>query len=396
MRRLVQAVIFLLLPCTPAIATSLPAIPLAASVAAKAGSPTLVQGELGGVPFAIARPASWNRRLLLLAHGSRPESAPLLADLSLESFAYKTLLDEGWMVATTSFRRNGIIIGDAIADLDALRAYIVDKYGVPQRVLLEGESMGGLIVTLLAEREPEVLTVAARNYDGAVAIGAALDAREPNSTIGLTLQPGIPIIFLTNQSELEGPKLYVSPKIPHPITDAPRPVIFYLTRNGHVNVNQRERLEALRALNLWLDRGPAALPRPAEGQPFFDATIPLAPQPSQVARHADGRGFDARITEVSPFYGNVELNAQPDDFAAVGIVPWSWFELKVGDRTQRIRYGRDFDSVKRGEWVAYPQAEGFCWIARSYDSAAATLGMKPGDIVTLRRYDDPKEAEPNP
>jgi hypothetical protein len=392
MRRLVNAVIFLLLPGLPVVAASRPSMPLAASVATKAGVPTVVQGEIAGAKFTLLRPSSWNRRVLLIAHGSRPETAPLLADLSPESLEYKTLLDEGWMIAMTSFRRNGIIIVDAIADLDALRAHIVDQYGTPQRVLLEGDSMGGAIVTLMAEREVETVTITPRSYDGAVAIGAALDVREANGTLGLTLQPRIPLLFLTNQSEIEGPKLYVFPKHPQDTDNLEvRPVLFRVARSGHVNVNQRERLAALRALNLWLDRGRAALPKPAEGQMFFDATITPEPEHSQVAMQADGRGFDATITEVSPIYGNVVLNAQPSDFAAAGIAPWSWFQLKVGDKTQRIRYGRDFDSVKRGEWVAFPGAEGFCWIARSYDNAAATLDLKLGDTVTLRRFDDATE-----
>jgi alpha-beta hydrolase superfamily lysophospholipase len=63
------------------------------------------------------------------------------------------------MVATTSYRRNGLVVADAIADLDALRAYIAQAYGEPERVILEGESMGGLIVTIMAERDPGPTTV---------------------------------------------------------------------------------------------------------------------------------------------------------------------------------------------------------------------------------------------
>jgi alpha-beta hydrolase superfamily lysophospholipase len=75
------------------------------------------------------------------------------------------------MVATTSYRRNGLIVGDAIADLDALRAYIARAYGEPERVILEGESMGGLIVTIMAERDKGP-------YDGAVVFDATLYIKE--------------------------------------------------------------------------------------------------------------------------------------------------------------------------------------------------------------------------
>ena len=72
-----------------------------------------------------------------------------------DHLATRTLLDEGWLVATTSYRRNGPIVADAMADLDALRAHIAATLGEPQRVLLAGDSMGGLIVTLMAERVPQ-------------------------------------------------------------------------------------------------------------------------------------------------------------------------------------------------------------------------------------------------
>lgn len=340
-------------------------------------SVTLDQGEIAGAKYALARPTHWNRRLLLIAHGLRDEKMPLVADLFPDHLAYKTLLDEGWMIAKTSYRRNGIIVADGIADLDALRDLVVQKFGEPDRVLLEGESMGGLIVTLIAEREPG-------RYQGAVGIGAALQVREGRSVVGLSLQPKIPLIFLTNQSELDGPRGYVNAPAPRPDA-ALRPVLFRVSRDGHVNVNQRERLVALRALNAWLDSGPSALPHPATGAPFFDATVPAEPQPSQVIAAADGRGFTTRVVEVSGNYGNVFLNAQPADFAAAGIEPMTPFELTVGGKTYRVIYGRDFSSVKKGEWVVFPNADGFVWLARNYASAAATAGIATGDTVGIRR-----------
>ena len=42
--------------------------------------------------------------------------------------------------------------------------------------------------------------------------------------------------------------------------------VFQIDRDGHVNVNQAERLHAIRVLNTWLDHGPSSLPRPQPGQ----------------------------------------------------------------------------------------------------------------------------------
>jgi hypothetical protein len=60
----------------------------------------------------------------------------------------------------------------------------------------------------------------------------------------------------------------------------------------------------------------------------------------------------------------------------------------------RVLYGRDFTSVKRTEWVAFPNADGFFWLARNYADAAAAAKLNPGDSVSIRRYDEPKAAPP--
>jgi len=346
---------------------------------------SLDEGELeAGAKFAIARPAQWNGGLLIIAHGFRAEDAPLVADLNPEHLAYRTLREEGWMIAKTSYRRNGIIIADAVADIDNLRDYIERTYGEPKRVLVEGDSLGGLIATLIAERPPGDFP----RYHGCVAVGASLSTREPGGTLGLTLGTQIPLIFLTNRSELTGPKTYVNPLTPLPPEHrAIQPVLFRVARDGHVNVNQHERLTALRALNTWLERGRDALPKAADGAEFFDATHTPEPQPSEVVFDADRRGFTARVTEVTSIFGNVALNAQPIDFANVGISRNAWFRFTAHGEHRRVMFGSDFNSVKRGEWIAFPNADGFFWIARNRENAAATANLRVGDEVHIRSYD---------
>jgi pimeloyl-ACP methyl ester carboxylesterase len=359
------------------------AVMLLVLAAGMPAAPIIETGEIEGAKFMLARPERWNGMVLLLAHGYRAEDRPLVADLFPDQLSRRALLAEGWIVAKTSYRRNGIIIADAIADLDALRAHIARQFGRPQRVILEGESMGGLIVTLIAEREP----AAPRLYSGAIAIGAALHIKEANSPLGLSMQPKIPLLFLANQSEMEAPRLYVTADIGR--SPSLRPALFRIARHGHVNVNQPERLAALRALNAWLDRGRAALPPTAADAPFFDATVPPTTQPSQVTLHGDRRGFDARVILISAVYGNVFINAQPADFAAAGIGGMTYLQLVTPAKTYRLRFARDFADVPRGDWVVFPNADGFCWLARNRADAAATAGLSVGDTVTLRRYDPP-------
>jgi hypothetical protein len=173
-----------------------------------------------------------------------------------------------------------------------------------------------------------------------------------------------------------------------------RPVLFRVSRDGHVNVNERERLVALRALVAWLDGGNTAVPPPPADGLFFDATVEPVPVPSRVEPHPDGRGFDARVIEVSAVYGNVFIDAQPADFTAAGIGGMRWFQLTAHGQTFRVLHGRDFGSVKRGEWVAFPNADGFYWIARNHADAAATGRLTVSDVVTIRRYDAPAVEAP--
>ncbi|HZL46504.1 MAG TPA: SAM hydroxide adenosyltransferase [Opitutaceae bacterium] len=339
-------------------------------------------GEIEGAKFVIARPAHWNGCVLLLAHGFREEKAPLVADLNPDHLAYRTLLDEGWVVAKTSFRRNGMIIRDAIADLENLRAHIAATCGAPRRVVLEGDSMGGAIVTLIAEQFAD-------HYQGAVAVGAALQARESKRSLAFNLQPQIPLVFLTNQSELDGPRKYVTAPFDRPI----QPLLLEVARAGHVNVNQRERLAALRTLFDLIDHQPVALPTVDGAPKFFDATQEPAPGPSQV-RFLNEGGFAARVTEVTAIYGNLALNAQPSDFAAADIALGASFELVVRSQSFRVLYGRDFASVKRGQWVAFPNADGFFYVARNNADAAATAGLEAGAPVIIHRLSDTSADSP--
>jgi pimeloyl-ACP methyl ester carboxylesterase len=343
---------------------------------AATGGVKLDTGEIEGARFTIARPASWNRCVLLVAHGFRDQSAPLVADLNPRHLAYRTLLDEGWIVAKTSYRRNGLILRDAITDLENLRAHIARNCGEPQITILEGDSMGGAIVTLMAEQFSD-------HYQGAVAVGAALQVREPGGTLAFNLQSRIPLVFLANRSELDGPRHYLAAPFDRPVP----PVLLEVARDGHVNVNQRELLVAIRAVRTLIDGQPLALPRVAGAPGWFDATRPADPGPSQVRLLNDG-GFEARVIEVTAIDGNAILNVQPLDLARAAIAPGTRFDLTAKGRTFRVVYGRDFTSAPRGGWVAFPDADGFLLLARNSDNAAATAGLAEDDTVVIHRVLD--------
>jgi pimeloyl-ACP methyl ester carboxylesterase len=268
-----------------------------------------------------------------------------------------------------------MIVGDAIADLDALRAYIVTAYGELDRVVLEGESMGGLIVTIMAERDPGL-------YDGAVVFDATLYVKEASMQVGLSLLPRIPLIFLSTQRETAETKSYLTALVARP---APviQPVLFLVQREGHTNINQAEHLEAFQAINAWIDGGRDALPQPKDQAQYFDATVAPDPGPSTAVPLPGGRGFRTFVAEVDAVYGNVLLKAQAGDFAAGGIPSMTFCTLRAGDREYRALYGRTYTDVKDKEWVAFPDADGRTVLSRNFANAAATAGLRVGDAVTF-------------
>ena len=358
---------------------------------AAAAAPVVERGELGGAAYAIAHPAKWNHAVLLLAHGFRNAGATLDPELDPARPDCRALLDEGWIVAATSYRRNGVILADAIADLDALRAHIAETSGLPTRVLLEGDAMGGLVVTLMAERLPEPDAAGHPTYDGALAVDATLSDRESNSTVGLSLQPKLPLLFLANQDELDAPAHYLEKAILRDRGDV-RPGVARVAREGHVNVSAGERLACLRLLDAWIDGRTGVPPVAAFKEPFLDVTIAPAVRPSQVTRTADGRGFAARVAGGQREDGALVLDAQAADFAAAGIRPLTWFQLAAAGRTWRVRYGNGYQRAGRGEWIAFPDADGFTRLVRALGDAAAASELRQGDAVTVRRYVE----EPSP
>ncbi len=333
------------------------------------GAPTppslrMVAGEIEGAKFTLAIPDPWNRNVLILAHGYRPEGAALAAEVPLEDPACARLIGVGWMVAATSYRRNGIIVRDAIADINALRDHIESTEAAPRLVILLGESMGGAIVTSIAENQPG-------RFHGAVAIGAALEARDEGEPPALSHAPQIPLLFLTNQSESAGPENYVAAAADAPVP----PARWIVARDGHVNVNPAERSLALDALITWITTNQIERAR--------DATVAIDAGPAAVS--FSGNAVHGAVRNVTDAHGNIFTTFRPRDLAALGLRKGEVFDLEAGGKTFRVRYGNDYSDVPRGAWIAFDRAEGVVLIARNYENAATTAGVSRGDPLTIRR-----------
>ncbi len=359
----------------------------AVATAAAATEPVMVRGEIGGAKYTWMQPAQWNHAVLLVAHDWRPETAALKADFSPQASSYRQLCQDGWIVAQTSFRRNGPIVLDAIHDLDALRAEIEKRFGPPHRVLIEGNAMGGLIALAIAERNPEIPPL----YDGVIAIDPSFTLRglEENFS-GITMQPKIPVVFLCNHNQADSALRYMRLNLPKTVRPFV-PVVLRVNRDGHLNVNQAERWVALATLNDWLEANTPTMKSPDEKLEYIDVTRVPEPSPSRVFFDEDRHGFTAHIEDISEDDGVLTLDAQAVDFADAGIVPNAWFRAEIHGHGYRVRYGRDFASVKRASWVAVLNADGFFWLTRNLSNAEKTVDAQLGDLVHVTRYETQKE-----
>jgi pimeloyl-ACP methyl ester carboxylesterase len=336
-------------------------------------APREFTGEIDGALYHIVAPeGDWKGSLWIEAHGHRNEGSPLVASLSRAHPFNVALLGRGWAIATTSYRRNGIIVDDAIADLLALRTEAAAKLGEPKIVIIEGSSMGGGIATLIAESSRS------EKFTGIVAAGAALQVVDPQFTaLKLTHAPRIPIVFLTNQSELDGPAAYVIAARERAEPETVRPVLWKVLRDGHVNVNAPERLGALEAVVAWATTGVSPGDRD-------DATVALDAGPSTAQVAADGT-LRATVRDLARVYGNLYTDLQPADFEQLGIERGGWFLLTSATGTFKVRYGTTYSDVPQGEWIAFPTADGTVMIARNRANAAETAGLATGDTFTVAK-----------
>ena len=129
-------------------------------------------GTLSGAKYEIEMPRTWNGTLLLFSHGYRPvqpappEFAPVPADVKDAQDApnrpvASALLAQGYALAGSAYATNGWAVADGVTAGEQLRDFFVQKIGQPNRTYAWGESLGGLITEMLAEKHPDWIAGAA-------------------------------------------------------------------------------------------------------------------------------------------------------------------------------------------------------------------------------------------
>jgi pimeloyl-ACP methyl ester carboxylesterase len=120
-------------------------------------------GTLAGAKYEIELPRTWNGTLLLFSHGYRParpappDFAPVRTDAQAAptDAAATALLGKGYALAGSAYATNGWAVADGVAAGEQLRDFFAQKVGQPDRTYVWGESLGGLITEMLAEKHPD-------------------------------------------------------------------------------------------------------------------------------------------------------------------------------------------------------------------------------------------------
>jgi len=359
-------------------------------------------GELDGATYAIAVPLDWKGRVLLYLHGTRPQGAPLVAELNIFDDAFSHLLSDGWMLATTSYRSHGLALTDALADAIGLHRRLRDLFGVPEMTLIEGRSMGGTAGILLAERYPE-------KFSAVVTVGAALlNARlaleqtgsggtYANQVAGagreaLTYRPLIPLILLVNESELSPARSYVASAWRHHAADERDvvvPALWEIKRPGHNWVTDSERLNAVLHAASWVTGGTFITRRgtPAMAAPDFEPTHSALPTPEGMYTVENERRVRGSVVGLTPT-GGFTISTPRQALASIGIKKgckfWLWCD--EGETTPLpVRVTLDeypFLNSRDYDWCATfePVHEWLNVFVRTYEycNAARLLQVKLG------------------
>lgn len=169
-------------------------------------------GVIDGAAYTIKLPARWNGSLLIYSHGYRyanpgpPNFGPVSTAAQVSSTdkgdgsdpLSQQLLSEGYALAGSSYSSNGWAVADGVKADEQLHAKFLSVVGTPKRTYVWGDSLGGLITELVAEKD-------AAWVDGAAPMCGAVAGPNDNLDLALDVAYGVrqlvdPTLKLTGYS----------------------------------------------------------------------------------------------------------------------------------------------------------------------------------------------------
>jgi pimeloyl-ACP methyl ester carboxylesterase len=110
--------------------------------------------DSAGAHYLIAMPAKWSGVLVVHAHGGPSLGEPKASRADEDIRRWAITLTEGHAWAGSVFRQGGFAVTTAAEDTERVRRIFVDHVASPRRILLHGQSWGGMVATRAAELFP--------------------------------------------------------------------------------------------------------------------------------------------------------------------------------------------------------------------------------------------------
>ena len=129
--------------------------------------------DANGAWYVIAMPATWNRHLIVHAHGGPRTGAPEASDPLEDLDRFSVMVRQGYAWIGSTYRRGGYGVRMAAEDTDNSRRIFWSLHGRPDRTILHGQSWGGNVAAKASELH--ALDVEGRrNYDGVLLTNGVL------------------------------------------------------------------------------------------------------------------------------------------------------------------------------------------------------------------------------
>jgi len=236
--------------------------------------------------------------------------------------------------------------------------------------------MGANIGLLMAEQQAAADSRARLGFaiSGVVALGAALSAEGEHGPMTWTHEPRVPVLFVSNRSEIAEVQAYARKAW----VARPRPSVWVVERDGHVNLNAPERLAAIAAVAEWVSGGN----RPAgDGFAPHEATILI--HRKKILSNGLAADSGGEIDVIDPIYGNVDVNLGEEDLLAQGLVPGDRVWVTCSEVAVEAVWGTTYADVAEGKVVVFVTADGLLRVAVNLGNAARRLACKEGDSLKI-------------
>lgn len=170
---ILSALLLWLTAGAPARAAAAQAAPIDCPPSVGAGVKCLSGRDDNGAWYVIAMPTTWNRRLIVHAHGGPRTGAPEAKDPLEDLDRFSVMVRAGYAWIGTTYRRGGYGVRMAAEDADATRRIFWTRFGRPEMTILHGQSWGGNVAAKVSELYA-LDADGTRNYDGVLITSGVL------------------------------------------------------------------------------------------------------------------------------------------------------------------------------------------------------------------------------